>query len=299
MNAQKHVILVDIDNTLYDWPKFFAPSFRAMCHALTRVLDVPQDELFRDFKSVYAHHDTLEYAFSIQELNVVKGMDRADVDELIRIGRGAFSKVKKHHLQPYPGVIEGLEYICKHGHIAISVTNSPLYLAQKRLYELGLDQFISGIVAWEGIDPPEEINTDFVTRTKRRKTRIEKIETFGKSESKPSRKPYEIALGMVKDEEIGAFWAIGDSLNKDLLPASTLGIRTIWAKYGAEFDPDSKDNQTLLKITNWSDAEIAHTFDAASFEPDYSVESFSEICRLLPQRNLTLLDLMESANERD
>ncbi|WP_104017817.1 HAD family hydrolase [Roseovarius nitratireducens] len=297
MEAPKHVILVDIDNTLYDWPKFFAPSFRAMCHALRRVLNVPLDELIRDFKSVYAQHDTLEYAFSIQELSVVKDMDRAEVAELIRIGRGAFSKVKRYHLEPYPGVIQGLEYLRKHGHVAISVTNSPLYLAQKRLYELGLDKYISGIVAWEGIDPPDEVDTNFVKRTKRKRTRIDRIETFKKPDAKPSTKPYQIALSMLKNEEIGEIWAIGDSLNKDLFPASTLGIRTIWAKYGAEFDPDSRDNQTLLKITNWSDAEVAHTYDANSFKPDYRVESFSEICQLFPQRNLTLLDLMENSDE--
>jgi FMN phosphatase YigB (HAD superfamily) len=296
METQEHLILVDIDNTLYDWPKFFAPSFRAMCHALARPLNMSIDDLVGDFKSVYAHHDTLEYAFSIQELGALKGVDSSEVSNLIRIGRGAFSKVKKYHLKPYPGVKDGLNFLHQHGHTAICVTNSPLYLAQKRLYELGLDRYFVGIVAWEGIDPPETVDSEFSTRKARVKTRIDRIATFKKRDSKPSTTPYKMALSMAPCKA-DVVWAIGDSINKDLLPAKQLGIRTIWAKYGAHFDPASIDSQTLLKITNWSDAEVAHTYDSASYEPDHCVENFSEICRLLPRRNLTLFDLMERTNE--
>ena len=45
------VLLADIDNTLYDWPSFFAPSFRAMIHALSRELDVSEDQLYDESKA--------------------------------------------------------------------------------------------------------------------------------------------------------------------------------------------------------------------------------------------------------
>ncbi|MDA4845253.1 HAD family hydrolase [Hoeflea poritis] len=296
MGSRKHVVLADIDNTLYDWGRFFAPSFRAMCHALSRELNLPFDDLVSDFRSVYSHHDSLEYAFSIQELNSVKRLSSREVENLVRIGRGAFSKVQKFHLKPYPGVQEGLEFIHKHGHLLFCVTNSPLYLAQKRLFELRLDKYVSGIVAWEGIGPSEAVNVKYVSGSKRKRTRIELVATFHKSESKPNPYPYTLALDMLP-KDVGQIWAIGDSRNKDLSPASSLGIQTIWAKYGAVFDPQTKDNQTLLQITNWSNEEVAHTYDHQSFQPDFQVESFSEVSQLLPKRNLTLLDLMEDSIE--
>ena len=285
-------LIADIDNTLFDWPAFFAPSFRAMVHALERELQLTYDELVGEFKNVYRDKDSLEFSFSIQKLASVSARSSAEIDELVRNGRGAFRRVSKNRLQAYPGVKETLAWAKSQGHQVICVTNSPAYLAQKRLFDLQIDSFVDQLIAWEGVPIELTEQTGYhEPRPLRSRTRISKVATFEKRDSKPSSKPFEIALSLAKIDPSDA-WSIGDSISKDLAPAAKLGISTIWAKYGAIFDPASKDAQTLLSITNWSDEEIRATHSASEHVPNFTVEQFSDIRLILPESQL---DLFQSA----
>ncbi len=76
-------LIADIDNTLFDWPAFFAPSFRAMVHALEKRLDLSYAQLESEFKRVYSEKDSLEYSFSIQELESVRLRNSAEIDDII------------------------------------------------------------------------------------------------------------------------------------------------------------------------------------------------------------------------
>lgn len=276
-------LLADIDNTLFDWPAFFAPSFRAMVHALEGKLNLPFETLINEFREVYGDKDSLEFSFSIQELASVKGLSKEDRDELIRAGRGAFRRVSKLRLQPYPGVISGLRWLHGQNYLVICVTNSPAYLAQKRLYDLGIDKYVDILVAWEGVDLAESERSRYnPNRSLRDRSRVKEVRTFPKRNAKPNPTPFEIAMETHNIAPENA-WAIGDSLQKDLAPAATLGIKTIWARYGAAFDASSKDSRTLLSITNWTDEEIKLTHTTMSFIPDFTIDQFSEIQDILPE----------------
>lgn len=278
-----NALIADIDNTLFDWPAFFAPSFRAMVHALARTLDVSYDQLVAEFRDVYRDKDSLEFSFSIQELKSVRDKSAEAQVELIRTGRGAFRKVSRLRLQPYPGVISTLQWLEQQDFKIVCVTNSPAYLAQKRLYDLGIDKFVEHLVAWEGVAVELATQAAYNPPSKlRSRSRIKTVKTFSKRDAKPSSLPFEIAL-----ESCGIppsnVWAIGDSVSKDLAPASAIGIKTIWARYGAHFDPLSKDAATLLSITNWSDEEIKLTHTKGGFSPDFVVDEFKDVRRILPE----------------
>ena len=148
------VLLADIDNTLYDWPSFFAPSFRAMIHALSRELDVSEDQLYDESKAIFSRHKSLEYAFVIQELDSVRSENSERIGHLIEQGRGAFKRVQRKRLTPYPGVIKTLKWLRKQDVLVVAVTNSPVYRAQHRLYDLKLDSLLAGLIGWEGFVPP-------------------------------------------------------------------------------------------------------------------------------------------------
>ena len=173
----RKIVLVDVDNTLYDWPAFFAPSFRAMVHALKRELALPEEQLYREFKEVFAKRHSLEYAFAIQELEFVRQLPTGRIQHLIRQGRGAFLRVQRHRLRPYSRVPETLHWLAEQGHLVVGVTNSPLFLAQKRLFDLGLDSFLTGLVAWEGFAPEDDPhNAGFVPQSRQRgRTRFRKL----------------------------------------------------------------------------------------------------------------------------
>ena len=154
----RRLVLADLDNTLYDWPKFFAPSFRAMVHALSPQLELPEDQLYDEFKAVFSRHKSLEYAFAIQELASVRTLPSDRVQDLVRRGRGAFLSVQRRHLRPYSNVVETLQWLRDQDYDVVAVTNSPLFRAQQRLFDLKLDGFLTGLVAWEGFEPGDDVN---------------------------------------------------------------------------------------------------------------------------------------------
>jgi len=282
-------LLTDIDNTLFSWQDFFAPSFRAMVHALARFLDVTEDRLYNEFKQVYAEHDSLEYAFSIQELPVVLELHRDRQHEAVRIGRGAFASVYRTSLKPYPAVVETLAWAREQGLVVAAVTNSPAYLAQKRLYDLKLDRIIKVLIAWEGFRANTEgtVVAGYVKDGThlRNQSRVSRVVIVPESEVKPNETHYKIAL-----DELGVdpthSWVIGDSLQKDLAPAARLGIHTIWAKYGKS--ESGRNLETLLRITHWAPDKIEATYHDDQFEPEYAIDHIEELKLILPKRQLTL-----------
>jgi len=289
------VLLADIDNTLYDWPAFFAPSFRAMIHALSRELAIPEDQLYEECKAVFVKHNSLEYAFVIQELESVRSIgDEKRIGRLIEVGRGAFNSVRKRRLTPYEGVVETLQWLNEQDVVVIGITNSPVYRAQHRLYDLKLDSpsLLGGLVAWEGFQPSIEDSTNqgFVRGGhKRVQTRLrdENVYTVPLEHCKPNERHYMMALEAFGSSPTNA-WAIGDSLAKDLEPAARLGIRTIWARYGSEYDPSTKNMATLLRITHWDSSQIQATYQKKDFTPNEVVDSFDELKRIMPVRYPTL-----------
>ncbi len=58
----KTLLITDLDNTLYNWVDYFAPSFRGMAKALSREMGVSLDGLFEDFKEVFSRRGSLEYS---------------------------------------------------------------------------------------------------------------------------------------------------------------------------------------------------------------------------------------------
>jgi FMN phosphatase YigB (HAD superfamily) len=178
--------------------------------------------------------------------------------------------------------MDSMRWLRQQGYAVICVTNSPAYLAQKRLYQLGLDQYVKALVAWEGIDPAVALTNVYETVDRvRRRTRIREVRTFTAGDGKPSDVPYRTALALTGAAPRDV-WVIGDSVHKDLAPAADLGFHTIWAKYGASFDPDGKNERTLLSITNWTQEEVSRAISPPEFAPDVTIERFDQIQSVLP-----------------
>lgn len=285
----RKLIFLDIDNTLYPWGSYFAPCFRAMVHAIAPPLGVKEEQLYEEFKAVYAEHKSLEYAFPIQELASVKNLEVERVKDLVRRGRGAFLRVQRTRLHPYPGVRETLGWLKEQGHLMVGVTNAPMFLAQKRLFTLNLDSFLDGLVAWEGFDGATDISSEgFVPASNiRKKTRIKALIALPLDDCKPSENHYKAALREFKISPGDAF-VVGDSVYKDLAPAAKLGMQTIWARYGSGFDPENRDDATLLRITHWDQSKITNVYDGDSVKPDWVIDSFDELKSIVPVNVPTL-----------
>ena len=166
------LVCLDLDNTLYNWVNYFGRSFRAMVHALARELEMPEAELVAQFRVVYAKQKSLEFSFAIQHLEICRALSTPEVAELIRVGRGAFLRVRRSILKPYSGVVSTLAWLVAQDHTLVAISSSSIYNAQLRLYELGLDQYFHALAAWDGFerDSDDEASDGYVPagRTRRR-----------------------------------------------------------------------------------------------------------------------------------
>src|SRR4051794_27329890 len=106
MSNRTRLVLVDLDNTLYDWVRFFVPSMLAMAREICRELSVDEASVLRELRAVYARHGSVEYAFCVQALPSVAPLPVARRRALVSSCRAVFSKARSEHLVTYPRVQE-------------------------------------------------------------------------------------------------------------------------------------------------------------------------------------------------
>jgi phosphoglycolate phosphatase len=278
-------VITDIDNTLYDFVSYFGPAFRAMVHALAARVSLDEDDLVEQFRRVYERHGSLEYNFSIQELELSAELNESETADLIRTGRGAFLSVRRRRLHPYPQAEATLRELQDEGYNIVAVTSASLYNAQLRLYELGLDRYLDGLVAWEGFDAESGVGPagGFVrTGRSRKRSRISdaRLATVQNQAMKPSTRSYEIALEWFPFP-VDRVWVLGDSALSDLVPAIRLGMHTVWAKYGTLLD--HRDLETLKRIVPWSPKKMQLHMSAPELQPEISLDRLSELPEHLPR----------------
>src|ERR1035438_9588211 len=95
------LLVVDLDNTVYDWTSFHAPSFRAMVHAISGHTDLPESEIIEQFKEVFHLHESVEYPFAVQKLRLCHYLSRDEVDTLVHASQVAFGRTRRRRLRPY------------------------------------------------------------------------------------------------------------------------------------------------------------------------------------------------------
>lgn len=284
------IILTDLDNTIYNWKDFFAPSFRAMVHVLSKETGIHEDEIINDFKKIYNDKGSPEYAFSVQELKMCHNLPIKKVDKLVYLAKAVFSRTRQKNLIPYNGVKKTLEWGIREGIKIIGVTNSPIFHAQRRLRKLNLDHLFFGLAGWEGHEVPDEDNYGIHTIKQRIKeksyhSRVQKLWPLPTEELKPNSIGY---LEIINDLHISCekTYVVGDSLWRDIKPALEIGAIGVWAKYGRECKP--KSFETLLKLDKWSEEKILNISDPRLIKPPLIINNFSEIQKFIQPHQLKL-----------
>ena len=274
------ILFTDLDNTLYNWVDYFGPSFRAMVHALAPKFNLTEEIFKSDLKEVYARKGTIEFLPVLQELDYFNKLSPEKRKELLDLAIIVFSRARNKNLETYQGVIPTLKKLSEAGVIIIAVTNAPLYFGEIRLKKLKIDRFFYGIAAWEGKELPDGFN-----KKSSESKYIKRRWIFTKDEIKPNPFAY---LQIISDLKIShkLSYVVGDSISKDLNPAKVIGAISIWAKYGLDFEKDNFN--TLLEITNWDSKSIKSAYEEKPIEPDYVINSFSELNNIVETPQLKL-----------
>jgi FMN phosphatase YigB (HAD superfamily) len=278
---QGPLLITDLDNTLYDWVTFFTTSFKEMIDGLKQILELPEEEILDEFKSVHQKYGNSEQPFAILELPSVKskftGLSRTQILTKLDQALHKFNSRRKRTLELYPGVVDTLTTLRLANVKIVGHTESILSNAYWRLRSLGIDSQFARLYTLEGkeaihvsdgsrwIDPPEGFVV-VVPRVERKPNPRLLIDICQREGVDPS----------------SAFY-VGDSLVRDIAMAKEAGVAAIWAKYGTIYNPACWEY--LVKITHWTDEDVKREKDLKSkygkITPDYTIDSFNKIITII------------------
>jgi putative hydrolase of the HAD superfamily len=192
-------LLFDMDNTLFD----LVGAQIAACTTVAK-------HLYRDDGGdLFSYFLNAGHGFESHE-NIRQYMEERGIYD-----QGSFCSAcriyeteKLRSISSYEGVPETLQSLHKQGYPMGIVTDAYARDATLRLEKTGLLPFFCCMVSYDMV----------------------KVK-------KPAPDPFLVALGMMRSEASEAM-LIGDSPHRDIEPCRSLGIRTVYARYGDRFSQD-------------------------------------------------------------
>jgi len=281
----KHILITDLDNTLYDWVTFYTEAFRAMVAVLQRLTSTDEETLLHEFKHIHETFGNTEQPFAALELPSVKrAFHTSDHHRLMRELDPAFhefNKVRKSLLTPYYGVREQLSALQTSGVTIVGHTEAIAANAAWRLQKLGLLNYFARLYTLEGRSvrretttyPPWQIEDDFLRelpRAERKPNPALLVDICSREGFAPSEAVY-----------------VGDSLTRDISMAKTAGVTAVWAKYGLQYD--RKLWSYLVSVSHWTKDDVkreeALKAQYAAVEPDVTIDNFGDLGALFKPKD--------------
>ena len=199
-------ILFDLDNTLVDFIKMKEESCRAAVQAMMASgLRMNEAEAYeRLMEKYFAVGIESNIAFS----EFLKDAGQFD-HKILAAAINAYLDTKSRCLKPYPNVKVVLRTLQRRGIFLAVVTDAPKTKAYQRLLGMGIEPYFKFVVGYE--------DTNNV---------------------KSTGLPLLLALKMLRKELPGIvnseILMVGDSIERDIMPAKELGLKTALCKYGQQ-----------------------------------------------------------------
>jgi phosphoglycolate phosphatase-like HAD superfamily hydrolase len=282
------LVILDLDNTLYNWVDYYVPAFRAMLKELMRLTGLSEEALTASFKRVHQRHRTSEYAFAIEELDILEpwtcGRSVPEILATFRSAIQAFRDVRNAELRLYPEVKETLAALRCEGRKLVAHTDAMMFYAMYRLRQLGIEPYFDGLVAPRDHGLPPGVLPRWVRSHADDPASYEPQVPFVRELEPTMLKPnpqilQEIlyAFGIKPYEAL----YLGDSLYKDVVMAQQAGVHAVLAAYGRHCDPEHY--RKLVEITHWTDedVEVELALRRTPVKAEHQIDSFSKLREVL------------------
>jgi putative hydrolase of the HAD superfamily len=202
-------IIFDIDNTLMDFMKMKRSAVESATDAMIDAgLDMPREQILEEIYKVYGETGIEDQQVFNKVLNKISG--KVDY-KILAAGILGYRRAKEGNMVLYPHVHLTMTTLVRMGIRMGIISDAPKLPAWMRIVGLGLHHYFDFVIT------PDDTG-----------------------EKKPSPKPFQMAIDYlgVKSSEI---LMVGDWIERDIVGAKGLGIKTVFAKYGNTFDTKNSD----------------------------------------------------------
>jgi phosphoglycolate phosphatase len=268
------LVIIDLDNTVYDWLTAFVPAFYAMVHEAAPLIGVGEEQLLDDLQVVHRRHGDSEHPFALLETRVVQKLlahkPREQIAQFLDPAFHAFNRVRKQNLSLYEGVYVTLEELARLHVPVAAYTDARVINSLFRLDSLGLRKLISRLYA------PAHVTKELDELTLTGNF----IQLLAPSDRKPNPQTLIDICSQYCTAPSDTLY-VGDSLVRDIYMAKKAGLHSAWAKFGTLYDKALWPK--LVRITHWTDEDVEREEflreKARGTEPDCVLERFSDLLR--------------------
>ena len=215
-------IIFDLDNTLLDFMKMKQFAVKAAITAMNEAgLNIDEDQAYKDIFKLYEskgwENQQVFDDFLIQNFGKVS-------NKILAAGIVSYRRAREATLLVYPNVNKTLIELIKMGIQLAVVSDAPSREAWMRLYYLNLHHVFDPVLTYDD-----------------------------SGAHKPSPKPFEMALDILNVNSDEALM-IGDWPDRDVVGASQIGMKTIFARYGDTFGTEDSgadwDVNDIYEVVN-------------------------------------------------
>lgn len=283
-------VVLDLDNTLFDWFAVWYASFRPMYDEILTVTGKSVPEVEASIRKVHQARRTSEFTFLIEEIDLLAdARAQGDIREKFHDAIEKSRSGRDQNLKLYPSVFPSLWELKKKGTKIVAYTESMGFYSAYRLKRFGLDGVIDVLFSPEDHEMPTGISLEKLRRHPDEfyQLQVTDIRHTPPGELKPNPR---VLLDILR--EIGAkperCAYIGDSLYKDVAMARDVGVLDVHAQYGES--QRRPEYRLLQNVSHWTEADVERergiTAKGADFTPTIVLkDSFAEIfmhCDFVP-----------------
>lgn len=204
-------VVFDLDNTLVDFMTMKKLSIEAAVSAMIDSgLPVNREEAYKIIDEIYKEQG-IEYQ-QVFDTFLLKVLNKIDY-KILSAGIVAYRRAREAALIPYPHVYSTLNQLLKLGLKLGILSDAPIKEAYLRLAYMNFHHIFDAIVTFD--------------------------ET---GQRKPSPVPFNVILKKLNVQAEESLM-VGDWVERDIIGASNIGMKTVFAKYGDTFNTESHNAQ--------------------------------------------------------
>ena len=272
-------VIMDIDNTLFDWFDMWYFAFSAMLSSIVTISGFSEKKLKDSIKSIHQKYGTSEYPLVIQEIpDIKKKYKLRDIKIIFAESISKYKHTRDKYLRLYPSVYNTLLDLKSIGCKLICYSESHEFYSKIRIKKFGLD----GVIDFLYSPPDTKLPVDRKQIRSKNDSHYEFEKTICRNTPEGELKPnVNILKSIIKENNLikNQIIYIGDSLMKDIYMAQGAKIIDVYAKYGS-----SKDSryELLKEVTHWTKEDVEREQKIMSqdidIKPNYTLDSrFDEI----------------------